>query len=61
MEFKRALEQNTDAKEFFQKLAPTYRKEFNGWISIAKRPETKEKRIKESIKLLSTGQKLGLK
>jgi uncharacterized protein YdeI (YjbR/CyaY-like superfamily) len=31
------------------------------WIHTAKRPETREKRIRESIELLAAGKKLGLK
>ncbi len=56
-----ALSQNPKAKIFFDKLAPSFRKHFIGWISTAKRPETQAKRIMESLRLLETGQKLGLK
>jgi uncharacterized protein YdeI (YjbR/CyaY-like superfamily) len=42
-------------------LAPTYQKQYLGWIEVAKRPDTKEKRINESIRLLAEGKKLGLK
>jgi uncharacterized protein YdeI (YjbR/CyaY-like superfamily) len=49
------------AWRFFQTLAPTDRRHFVVWIHIAKRPETREKRISESIALLEAGQKLGLK
>jgi uncharacterized protein YdeI (YjbR/CyaY-like superfamily) len=60
-EFAKALARNKKAKENFEKLAPTYRKHYIGWISFAKRPETKKRRIEESITLLEKGQKLGLK
>ena len=60
-EFERALAQNKKAKEHFMKLAPTYQKHYIGWIAVAKRQETKQKRIKESISLLEKGKKLGLK
>jgi uncharacterized protein YdeI (YjbR/CyaY-like superfamily) len=60
-EFAKALARNKRAKENFDKLAPTYRKHYIGWISVAKRPETKKRRIEESIALLAKGQKLGLK
>ena len=56
-----ALKTNSKAWEFFQKLAPTYRRHFVVWIHIAKRPETREKRLRESIALLAAGKKLGLK
>ena len=47
-EFEHALQQNKKAQEFFAQLAPTYQKQYIGWIVVAKRQETKEKRIKES-------------
>jgi uncharacterized protein YdeI (YjbR/CyaY-like superfamily) len=56
-----ALKANPKAWNFFQKLAPGYRRHFVGWIHLAKRPETREKRIRESIALLGAGKKLGLK
>jgi uncharacterized protein YdeI (YjbR/CyaY-like superfamily) len=57
----KALKANPKAWSFFQELAPTYRRHFVGWIHTAKRPETREKRIRESIALLVAGKKLGLK
>ncbi len=57
----RALKSSPKAWSFFQALAPTYRRHFVVWIHIAKRPETREKRIRESITLLAAGKKLGLK
>jgi len=56
-----ALERNRKAKDFFEKLAPTYQKHFIGWIVTARRDETKAKRLKESMALLARGEKLGLK
>ncbi len=57
----KALKANPKAWSFFQELAPTYRRHFVGWIHTAKRPETREKRIRESIALLAAGKKLGLR
>jgi uncharacterized protein YdeI (YjbR/CyaY-like superfamily) len=57
----RAVRTNAKAWRFFQELAPTYRRNFVLWIHTAKRPETREKRIRESIALLAAGRKLGLK
>lgn len=57
----KALEANPKAWQHFQALAPTYRRDFVVWIHTAKRPETRERRIRESIALLSAGKKLGLK
>jgi uncharacterized protein YdeI (YjbR/CyaY-like superfamily) len=60
-EFAKALARNKKAKENFENLAPSYRKFYIGWIATAKRPETKERRITESIALLEKGKKLGMK
>lgn len=57
----KALQANAQAWKFFRQLAPTYRRPFVVWIHMAKRPETREKRIRESIALLAAGKKLGLK
>jgi uncharacterized protein YdeI (YjbR/CyaY-like superfamily) len=57
----RALKTNSKAWKFFRKLAPTDRRSFVGWIHTAKRPETRERRIRESIRVLAAGNKLGLK
>jgi uncharacterized protein YdeI (YjbR/CyaY-like superfamily) len=56
-----AFRRHSGAWEFFQELAPTYRRHFVTWIHLAKRPETREKRIRESIQLLAARKKLGLK
>ena len=60
-EFKFALTKNPEAKTFFESLAANHKKQFIIWINMAKRDETKKKRIKESIDLLESKKKLGLK
>ena len=60
-EFEAALNKDRKAKINFENLAPTYRKQYIGWITTAKLEGTKRKRINESIKLLSRGEKLGLR
>jgi uncharacterized protein YdeI (YjbR/CyaY-like superfamily) len=57
----KAVRANPRAWKFFQELAPTYRRDFVVWIHIAKRPDTRARRIRESIALLAAGKKLGLK
>jgi uncharacterized protein YdeI (YjbR/CyaY-like superfamily) len=57
----KALKANSKAWEFFRELAPTYRRNFVVWIHTAKRAETRERRIRESIALLVAGKKLDLK
>ena len=60
-EFKRALKKNNRANAFFAELAPSYQRQFTGWIGAAKRQETTDRRVKEAIALLEQGKKLGLK
>jgi uncharacterized protein YdeI (YjbR/CyaY-like superfamily) len=57
----KALKTNLKAWQHFQALAPTYRRDFVVWIHTAKRPETRERRIRESIELLTAGKRLGLR
>ena len=57
----KALKASPKAWRSFQNLAPGYRRHFVVWIHIAKRPETREARIRESVALLEAGKKLGLK
>lgn len=57
----RAFKADPKAWRHFRELAPTYRRHFVAWIHTAKRPETRKRRIRESIRLLSAGNRLGLK
>src|SRR5439155_25487024 len=57
----KAIKADSKAWRFFQKLPRTERRNFVVWIYIAKRPETRARRIRESIALLAAGKKLGLK
>ncbi len=61
VEFAEALAGNRKAREYFEKLSPTYRRHYLGWITAAKRPETKKRRVNESIASLEKGKKLGMK
>jgi uncharacterized protein YdeI (YjbR/CyaY-like superfamily) len=58
-EFARALDSNKRAKETFENLAPTYQKQYLRWVDVAKQPETRQKRIEESIRLLAEGKSWG--
>lgn len=57
----KAIKANPQAWKFFQALPPRERRNFVVWIYTAKRPDTREKRIRESLALLTAGKKLGLK
>jgi uncharacterized protein YdeI (YjbR/CyaY-like superfamily) len=56
-----AIKANAKAWKLFRELAPTYRRDFVVWIHTAKRPETRERRLRESLALLAAGKKIGLK
>jgi uncharacterized protein YdeI (YjbR/CyaY-like superfamily) len=56
-----AFKTDPKAWTFFQALSAGNRRDFVVWIHTAKRPETRERRIREAIELLSTGKTLGLK
>jgi uncharacterized protein YdeI (YjbR/CyaY-like superfamily) len=45
----------------FERLAPSYRRAYIGWIDCAKREETRARRLREVVGLLRAGKKLGLK
>jgi uncharacterized protein YdeI (YjbR/CyaY-like superfamily) len=60
-EFAKALARNKKAKENFDRLAASYRRHYIGWIAVAKRPETRKRRVAESIALLQKGERLGLR
>jgi len=57
----KALKTNSKAWAFFQELPRRERRNFVVWIYLAKRPETRAKRIRESIALLAARKRLGLK
>lgn len=56
-----AFKADRKAWAFFQTLSVRNRRHFVVWIHMAKRPETRDRRIRESIDLLSAAKKLGLK
>ena len=59
--FLTALKSNAKARRHFMDLASGQKKRFIAWIAMAKREETRTKRIRESVQLLEHNQKLGLK
>ncbi len=56
-----ALHLNEDARELFASLAPSYRNQFAGWVASAKKEVTRQRRVKEVMRLLAAKQKLGMK
>lgn len=51
-DLKDAFAKNRKAKERYDQLAPSRKKQYLWWIESAKREATREKRIKETIRLL---------
>ena len=59
--FEEVLDKNPLARRHFDKLAPSHRRNYIGWIMGAKKAETKLRRLEEAISNLSRGEKLGMK
>jgi uncharacterized protein YdeI (YjbR/CyaY-like superfamily) len=57
----RSLKASRKAWASFQALPPSHRRQYVMWIHSAKRPETRERRIQQSIAMLEDGKTLGLK
>src|SRR5262245_55031051 len=56
-DFAAALDAEPDARRFFESLATFYRKGYVRWIEQAKRPETRARRIAETVTALKAGKK----
>lgn len=52
-----ALQKNRAAREFFHALKPTYQREYIIWVGMAKRPETQQQRLADTLAALSAGRK----
>jgi len=55
------LAKNKKAKEFFDSLSFTNRKEYANWISSAKKDETRGKRLKLALEKLKANKKIRLR
>ena len=51
LDLKKALKASQMAWENFNNFAPSYQRLYVGWISSAKRDETRKKRIREAVTL----------
>ena len=60
-ELTKAMAKNRAARQNFEKLAPSYRRQYIWWIAIAKRDETRRQRVAEAVRLLAESKKLGMK
>jgi uncharacterized protein YdeI (YjbR/CyaY-like superfamily) len=59
-DLKQALAANKKAWENFTNFAPSYKRLYVGWIMAAKRSETREKRIKQTVKWAAENKKPGM-
>jgi hypothetical protein len=50
-----ALDGEPAARAAFEKLSYTHRKEFARWVEEAKRPETRERRVAEAVRMVQEG------
>jgi len=57
--FKHALaeKRHRTAAEFFRSLAPTYQREYIGWLTLANLPETRKRRLAATLAALKAGRK----
>jgi uncharacterized protein YdeI (YjbR/CyaY-like superfamily) len=58
---RKRLMTNERAWRNYCNLAPSSKEMYAYWLTSAKRPETKEKRLKETIVLLEKNKKVGMK
>lgn len=55
VDLKRALAGNRKAADMFKHFSPSHRREYVTWITEAKRPETRQKRLATAIEWLAEG------
>lgn len=55
---KKALAGNKKAAEHFGALAPSHKKRYVAWVSEAKQPETRARRIGKMLAMLAAGRKM---
>ena len=60
-QMERTLRANVKAWEKYGKLAPSCRRNCIGWVMSAKKEATRERRFLELLRVLSRGEKLGMK
>ena len=60
-EFTNALKMHPQAEDYFNSLSQRHQREYLIWIIMAKRDDTRERRIEKSLEMLLEKRKLGLK
>jgi len=56
-ELARALKVEREARAFFEKLAYSHQREYVGYITEAKKAETRQRRVAQTIQMLKEGKK----
>jgi len=56
-ELMKEMKKDKDAKNFFDKLSYTHKREYVVWINEAKKDETRQRRIVKTIEMLKKGKK----
>jgi len=56
-EFQKELDADDRAREAFEKLSFTHRREYAEWIASAKRADTRERRLARALEMLRAGEK----
>lgn len=56
-DLKTALKSSPDAEEFFESLSYSHKRAYVDWIVIAKKDETREKRVAQAVEMLSDKRK----
>ena len=59
-EINEALKSNPKAMSNFEALAPGYQKQYLLWLTTAKKPETRARRLEKALKMLEKNQKPGM-
>ncbi len=60
-DIEKALKADQNAWDNFNELAPSYKKQYIGWISNAKKSATRKGRLGEAVETLALNKKLGMK
>ena len=57
-ELKKALKSNQAAQASWDRYSYTHRREFAQWITEAKKPETRARRLAQAVEMLAAGRNL---
>lgn len=60
-EFLAALDRDSEARAGYEALSPSERRRYEVWIGMAKRDETRKRRLAKSLDRLRRGRKLGMR